>query len=90
MAGSASAFPAHCPACGKPKAEGWVEGYHGWDCGSYLRSHWKLGDPLNFKQSIECAVDYWKQRAMRAEYLLTLIPIPPQNAEPSYRYGGKE
>jgi hypothetical protein len=24
-------------------------------------------------------VDTWKQRALRAEYLLTLIPIPSQN-----------
>lgn len=76
---SPSSFPARCPACGKPKADGWVKGYHGWDCGSYSQSHWKLGEELRFVQSIECATDHWKQRALRAEYLLTLIPIPPQN-----------
>jgi len=30
---------------------------------------------------MDCAVDHWKQRALRAEYLLTLIPIPSQNAD---------
>jgi hypothetical protein len=40
-----------------------------------------LGGELNFQQSVDCAVDHWKQRALRAEYLLTLIPIPSQNSQ---------
>ena len=56
------------------------EGIPGVGLRIYSRSHWNLGDSLNFKQSIACATDHWKQRALRAEYLLTLIPIPPQRA----------
>lgn len=81
VAGSAASFPAQCPACGKPKAEGWVKGWRGWECGSYSRSHdHDRENGLNFRQSIPCATDHWKQRALRAEYLLTLIPILPPNA----------
>jgi hypothetical protein len=77
-------FPEKCPACGKPKAEGWVKGWRGWECGSYSQAHdHHRENGLNFRQSIPCATDHWQQRALRAEYILTLIPIPPPNAAQS-------
>ena len=68
-------FPVVCPLCGKPKADYWVKGWHGWTCGSYAMTH-DASSGLNVQQSIECAVSHWKQRALRAEWLLTLVPVP--------------
>lgn len=42
-----------CPGCGAAEAPGWVDGWHGWTCGSKNMAH--HGDPVQFAQSINCA-----------------------------------
>lgn len=54
-----------CPGCGAVESDGWVDGWHGWICGSKNLAH--HGHPLRFDQSMGCAVSHWRIRAERAE-----------------------
>lgn len=81
MTCSASSVPDQCPKCGIERAEGWVHGYRGWKCGTYWQSN---SDSTNqLKQSIECAVTHWKKRALKAEWLLSLITPPNVQDQPA-------
>jgi len=69
-------LPSQCPLCGAARKEGYVGGWHGWECGTASHAHHSQKAALNLVQSIPCAVAHWKRRAIKAEYLLSLIPVP--------------
>lgn len=53
-----------CPGCGSEPTEDWINGFHGWECGSFARP---LPSLNQFEQSKVCAVSHWKLRAEKAE-----------------------
>lgn len=54
-----------CPGCGCIQAEGYVDGWFGWICGSQSLS--QIREKIRFKQSNACASMHWRLRAEKAE-----------------------